>query len=147
MNSAVAFLSPPRYQSSRCQIKPGWGKERENKAQKEEGRGRTCVVGVPLVLEFPLFPAIFAFKLFPLQLGFLFEVGCVVTPEVVTLSVALGPLLLGREEECPLFRPCCRAHLGILCPCSVLSTLCGHVGDSGGCESAILKTRWLFLSS
>ena len=63
MNSAVALLSPPRYQSSRCQIKPGWGKERENKVQKEEGRGTTCVVGVPLVLGFPLFPAIFPFKL------------------------------------------------------------------------------------
>lgn len=45
MNSAVAPLSPPRYQSSRCQIKPGQGKERENKVQKEEGRGRVCVVG------------------------------------------------------------------------------------------------------
>lgn len=32
MNSAVALLSPPRYQSSRCQIKPGLGKESENKA-------------------------------------------------------------------------------------------------------------------
>lgn len=95
MNSAVALLSPPRYQSSRCQIKPGRGKERENKAQKEEGRGRTCVVGVPLVLGFPLFPAVFPFKLFPLQLGFLFEAGRVVTLKVMTLSVVLGPLLLG----------------------------------------------------
>lgn len=61
MNSAVALLSPPRYQSSRCQIKPGWGKERENKAQKEDGRGRMCVVGVPLVLGFPPFPSYFSF--------------------------------------------------------------------------------------
>lgn len=43
-----------------------------------------CVVGVPLIPGFPLFPAIFPFKLLPLQLGFLLEAGCVVTPEVVT---------------------------------------------------------------
>lgn len=62
-----------------------------------------CCVGVPLVLGFPLFQLFFPFKLFPLQLGFLFEAGYAVTLEVVTLSVALGPLLLGREEGCPLF--------------------------------------------
>lgn len=116
MNSAVALLSPPRYQSSRCQIKPGRGKERENKAQKEEGRGRVCVVGVPLVLGFPLFLVIFPFKLFPLQLGFLFEAECVVAPEVMTLSVALGPLLLGREEGCPLFIPAAEHILASCAP-------------------------------
>lgn len=68
MNSAVALLSPPRYQSSRCQIKPGQGKERENKAQKEEGR--TCVVGVPLVLGFPLISAIFLLSCFLHRWGF-----------------------------------------------------------------------------
>lgn len=62
-----------------------------------------CCVGVPLVLGFPLFQLFFPFKLFPLQLGFLFEAGYAVTPEVVTLSMALGPLLLGWEEGCPLF--------------------------------------------
>lgn len=103
MNSAVALLSPPRYQSSRCQIKPGRGKERENKAQKEAGRGRRCVAGVPLVLGFPLFQLFFPFKLFPLQLGFLSEAGHVVALEMVTLSMALGPLLLRREDGCPLF--------------------------------------------
>lgn len=103
MNSAVALLSPPRYQSSRCQIKPGRGKERENKAQKEARRGRRCVAGIPLVLGFPLFQLFFPFKLFPLQLGFLVEAGHVVAPDMVTLSMALGPLLLGREDGCPLF--------------------------------------------
>lgn len=148
MNSAVALLSPPRYQSSRCQIKPGRGKERENKAQKEAGRGRRCVAGVPLVLGFPLFQLFFPFKLFPLQLGFLSEAGHVVALEMVTLSMALGPLLLGREDACPLFFcPRCRAHFGIPCPCLVLSMLCGHRRQSGGWKSALLKTLWLFLSS
>lgn len=101
MNSAVAPLSPPRYQSSRCQIKPGQGKERENKAQKEEGRGRVCVVGVPLIPGFPLFPAIFPFRLLALQLGFLLEAGCVITLEVVTLSLVPSPLLWGWEEGWP----------------------------------------------
>jgi len=53
----------------------------------------------------------------------------------------------GRRRDVHFFCPRCRAHLGILCPCSVLSTLCGCVGDSSGCESAVLKTQWLFLSS
>lgn len=43
MNSAVALLSPPRYQSSRCQIKPGRGKEREQGAKGGgEGEGVCC---------------------------------------------------------------------------------------------------------
>lgn len=111
MNSAVALLSPPRYQSSRCQIKPGRGKERENKPQKEARRGRRCVAGVPLVLGFPLFQLFFPFKLFPLQLGFLSEAGHVVAPKLVTLSMALGPLLFRWEDGCPLFFVLAAEHI------------------------------------
>lgn len=48
-----------------------------------------CCRGVPLIPGFPLFPAIFPFRLLPLQLGFLLEAGCVITLEVVTF--VLGP--------------------------------------------------------
>lgn len=63
MNSAVALLSPPRYQSSRCQIKPGLGKESENKAKEEAGRGERrgggCCRGSPGA-RLSLFPAGFS---------------------------------------------------------------------------------------
>lgn len=76
-------------------------------------------------------------------MGFLFEAGYVVALEVVTLSIALGPRLLAWEEGCPLWlspqQSTCWHPLPLLS--------CGHMGDSGGCESAILKARWLFLSS
>lgn len=54
-----------------------------------------CALRVPLIPGFPLFPAILPFKLLPLQLGFLLEVGCVVTLEVVTLSLVLSSSSVG----------------------------------------------------
>lgn len=63
MNSAVAPRSPPRYQSSRCQIKPGLGKESESKAKEEAGRGEKggsgCCRGSPGA-GLSLFPAGFS---------------------------------------------------------------------------------------